>query len=108
MSSFTLTKEVYGALVEHQQTGTTGWSLEPGCWWEVLGTLLHEQLHFWQKLNGRPSKPGPGNYHNVQYRDRARRLGLDVSSRGVNEAYDPEGPFMKLLVETGVVSPSVL
>ena len=80
--------------------------LETGDWWQVLGTLLHEQLHFWQQLNARPSKPGPGNYHNVQYRDKARHLGLSVSSRGVNEGYDPEGPFLKLLAEKGVVDPA--
>jgi hypothetical protein len=79
--------------------------LETGAWWEVLATLLHEQLHFWQQLNGNPPKPGPGNYHNVQYQAKAHRLGLVVSSRGVDEDYLADGPFLELLREKGVHVP---
>lgn len=71
--------------------------LETGAWWEVLATLLHEQLHFWQQLNGKPPRPGPGNYHNVQYQAKAAALGLVVSNRGVNEDYLVDGPFLQLL-----------
>jgi hypothetical protein len=81
--------------------------LRTGSWWEVLATLLHEQLHFWQQLHGQPAKPGPGNYHNVQYRNKARGLGLMVSDRGVNEGYDPDGTFLCLLRDRGVDVPSV-
>lgn len=77
-------------------------------WWEVLATLFHEQLHFWQQLHGKPSKPGPGNYHNVQYRKKAGDLGVFVSDRGVNEGYDPDGPFLSLLRERGVELPTIL
>jgi hypothetical protein len=81
--------------------------LQSGAWWQVLATLLHEQLHFWQQLNGRPSRPGRGNYHNVEYRERAARLGLVVSSRGVNEHYLAESPFLMLLKEKGVDIPAL-
>ena len=40
-----------------------------GEWWRVLGTLLHEHLHLWQQVHG---KPGKNNYHNVQFQ-RAQR-----------------------------------
>jgi hypothetical protein len=80
--------------------------LEVGGWWQVLATLLHEQLHFWQQLNGSPPKPGPGNYHNVQYQAKAAALGLVVSSRGVNEDYLSDGPFLQLLREKGVGVPA--
>lgn len=80
--------------------------LETGGWWQVLGTLLHEQLHFWQQLNGGPPKPGPGNYHNVQYQGKALGLGLVVSRRGVNEGYLEDGPFLRLLREKGVRVPA--
>jgi hypothetical protein len=85
--------------------GHLTYRLETGAWWEVLATLLHEQLHFWQQLNGKPSKPGPGNYHNVQYQAKARGLGLVVSSRGVNEDYIADSPFLQLLWEKGVRVP---
>jgi hypothetical protein len=79
-----------------------------GNWWQVLGTELHEQLHFWQQLHGKPAKPGPGNYHNVQYRAKARECGLIVSQRGVTEGYVEDGPFLQLLRERGVEVPQVL
>lgn len=82
--------------------------LETGSWWEVLATLLHEQLHFWQQLNGKPPKPGPGNYHNIQYRGKAERLGLIISDRGVNEDYVADGPFLRLLEEKGVEVPKIM
>ncbi len=82
--------------------------LSNGEWWQVLGTLIHEQLHFWQKVHGKAAKPGPGNYHNVQYREKAKRCGLFISDRGVNEGYDPDGPFLTLLRERGIELPKIL
>lgn len=82
--------------------------LKIGEWREVLGTLLHEQFHFWQKVHGKPSKPGPGNYHNVQYRAKAETAGLIVNDRGMNEGYVEDGAFLTLLRERGVEVPKVL
>lgn len=76
-------------------------------WWQVLATLLHEQLHFWQQLRGSPPKPGPGNYHNAQYQAKAEGLGLLVSNRGVHQGYDTDGPFWTLLQERGVRVPGI-
>jgi hypothetical protein len=67
--------------------------------WNVLGTLLHELLHGWQQAHGRP---GCRNYHNKQFRVKARQYGLIVDSRGYTE-YEPESPFFRLLERYGVV-----
>jgi hypothetical protein len=70
-------------------------------WWKVLGTLLHEELHLWQQLWGRPGK---NNYHNVQYQAKAAPLGLIVDARGYT-SYAAESPFKDLLREYGVKVP---
>ena len=46
---------------------------------EQLETLLHEMLHEWQSLYG---KPGRGNYHNREFCQKARLYGLIVNQRG--------------------------
>jgi hypothetical protein len=74
-----------------------------GAWWRVLGTLLHEHLHLWQQIHG---KPGRNNYHNVQYQKHAAGFGLIVTGEGYTQ-YAPESPFMDLLREHGIVVPAV-
>jgi hypothetical protein len=61
--------------------------------WAVLGTLLHELLHAWQEVHGRPSG---GNHHNTEFRQKASELGLIIDKRGVT-AYAAECPFKELL-----------
>ena len=46
---------------------------------KVLSTLAHEMVHLWQQHNG---KPGRGGYHNKQWGDEMRRIGLEPSSTG--------------------------
>jgi hypothetical protein len=58
----------------------------------LLATLLHELLHQWQEVHGRPSKR---NHHNNEFRKKARSLGLVVNSRG--ETHITPGPFTDLL-----------
>lgn len=67
--------------------------------WQVYGTLLHELLHSWQQRHGRP---GRRNYHNREFRDAARRLGLQVSPAGVTEYPAGDTPFARLLLQHGV------
>ncbi len=55
---------------------------------DVLGTLLHELLHAWQQAHGRP---GRRNYHNKEFREKARGLDLVVDERGYTK-YLPEQP----------------
>jgi hypothetical protein len=72
-------------------------------WCHVLETLLHELLHAWQEYHG---KAGRRNYHNHEFRDKARRLGLIVDSRGVS-TYAESGPFRELLLSHGVIVPEL-
>ncbi len=46
---------------------------------EVLSTLLHEMVHLWQVHHG---KPGRGRYHNRQWADKMKILGLQPSDTG--------------------------
>lgn len=69
--------------------------LSPEEWYDVLGTLLHEQLHAWQEEHGKPSKR---NYHNRQFQRKAAELGLIVSPQGYQQYETPEhSPFFSLL-----------
>lgn len=71
--------------------------------WKVLGTLLHELLHGWQQAFG---KPGRGNYHNKEFRDKAASYGLVVDSRGVTQ-YRPQSLFFELLERHGIRPPEL-
>ena len=71
--------------------------------WQVLGTLLHELVHAWQEVHG---KPGKGNYHNRQFRDKARSLGLIVNQRG-HTHYDAESPFFRCLATYEIDVPTI-
>jgi hypothetical protein len=73
-------------------------SIERREFWRVLRTELHELTHAWQDEHG---APGRGNYHNAEFRTKARECGLIVDSRGYTE-HDPEGPFWRLIQKHGV------
>jgi hypothetical protein len=64
---------------------------------ERLLTLFHELLHQWQDLHGRP---GTRNYHNTEFRFKAKEYGLLVDSRGITRV-EP-GPFTELIASYGV------
>lgn len=64
----------------------------------ILGTLLHEMLHAWQQEYG---KPGKGNYHNAEFRNKARGLGLIIDADGVT-SYATDSPFKELLASYGI------
>ena len=67
---------------------------------ETLSTLVHEMVHLWQHHFG---KPGRGKYHNREWADRMKSLGLQPSNTGApggKETGDtmshyivPAGPF---------------
>ena len=65
---------------------------------EVLSTLLHEQLHAWQGLYGRPGK---NNYHNRAYRNKAQLYGLVVDERGHTIGIE-RGRFTELLSQHNI------
>lgn len=70
-------------------------------WLDVLDTLLHECLHFWEacERQRRGREEPSGNYHTVVFRKKAESLGLLVDKRGVSLGNVPDSPFMKLLEE---------
>lgn len=65
---------------------------------QILGTLLHESLHAWQQEHG---KPGKGNYHNSEFRKKAKELGLIIDADGIT-TYSVESPFKTLLAQYGI------
>jgi alkylated DNA repair dioxygenase AlkB len=72
-------------------------------WHDVIGTLFHEMLHVWQQAYG---KPGRGNYHNKEFRDKAAAFGLVIDETGV-QTYAADSPFLKLLESKGVQVPAM-
>ena len=78
--------------------------LENDEYWQVLGTLLHELLHAEQEDAG---KPGRRNYHNRQFRERAREFGLLADERGCQQYAHPPTPFLDLLDKYGVKRPAL-
>ena len=65
--------------------------------WDVLATLLHEMVHLWQQQF---AKPGRGNYHNREFVEKARRVGLHCE-RGRGCHHGVTDPFISLLREYG-------
>ena len=67
---------------------------------EVLATLAHEMAHLWQHHHG---KSGRGRYHNRQWADRMKDIGLQATATGeeggqetgdaVHHYIIPDGPF---------------
>jgi hypothetical protein len=46
---------------------------------EAAGTFVHEMCHHWQSCHG---KPGRGRYHNLQFAQKMREVGLEPSDTG--------------------------
>ena len=65
---------------------------------QILGVLLHELLHGWQELYG---KPGKRNYHNREYVKKAEKLGLLVDEKGYM-TYSSTSVFLDLLKLHGI------
>jgi hypothetical protein len=69
---------------------------------EILSTLIHEMVHVWQHHCG---KPGRGGYHNSEWAEKMRSLGLQASNtgkeggKGTGDAMDhyvlPDGLFAR-------------
>ncbi len=73
--------------------------------WRLLGTLLHELLHAEQEQSG---KPGQNNYHNKEYRERAKSFGLIVDTWG-HMIYAPAPtPFWDIIEKYGNEIPDTL
>jgi hypothetical protein len=83
--------------LRHEITLNTRYRNRPAGKW--LETLLHELLHEWQDLHGEPSRAGA--YHNKEFREKARTLGLLIDASG-RSAGVVEGRFTVLLARAGV------
>jgi hypothetical protein len=70
--------------------------------WEVLGTLLHEMLHAWQAVHGKPTNRW---HHNAEFRAKARELGLNIDAKGVT-GYAADSLFKDLLRGFGINVPA--
>jgi len=71
--------------------------------WQILGTLLHELVHAWQEIYG---KPGKHNYHNKQFQEKAREFGLVINTKGQTQ-YEPNSLFFAVLQKYGVETPAI-
>ena len=80
---------------------------------EVLATLAHEMVHLWQHHFG---KPGRGRYHNKEWAEKMRSIGLQPTSTGKDDGAEtgdvmghmivPDGPFdrtVRKLLARGLV-----
>jgi predicted SprT family Zn-dependent metalloprotease len=67
---------------------------------DVLATLAHEMAHLWQHHHG---KPGRGRYHNREWAERMKAIGLQPTTTGEEGGQEigdavyhyviPDGPF---------------
>ena len=67
----------------------------------TLVTLLHEAIHLWQEEFGKKKgKRNRNNYHNAEFRTKAKHIGIPCSNYGVTLCY--QDPFISFLRDHGV------
>lgn len=66
---------------------------------DILDTLLHEMLHQWQDMYG---KPGRSNYHNNEFIEKALSIGISSDSWGHSLGIVKDGLFEKMLIKYGI------
>lgn len=65
---------------------------------DALSVLVHEQLHVWQQHHG---QPGRGRYHNRQFAEASKRLGLHPSDTGEPGGKETGDAMSHYIVEGG-------
>lgn len=65
---------------------------------ETLSTLLHEMVHLWQTYFG---KPGRGNYHNREWAEKMKHVGLYPSQTGEPGGKETGEPMTHYILEDG-------
>jgi hypothetical protein len=68
---------------------------------DILSILLHEQIHLWQQEFGKKKGKNPhNNYHNKEFRLKAKLLGIPSNESGMTLYY--QNPFLSFLRDHGV------
>ena len=68
---------------------------------DTLATLLHEMTHQWQQEFGKKgTKRRTSSYHNVEFRDMTKSMGIPSNESGATLSY--QNPFLLLLKNHGV------
>ena len=65
---------------------------------EVLATLAHEMVHLWQHHFG---KPGRGRYHNKEWAEKMRSIGLQPTSTGKDDGAETGDVMGHFIVADG-------
>lgn len=65
---------------------------------EVLATLVHEMVHLWQHHKG---EPGRGRYHNREWADKMKELGLQPTDNGGEDGKETGESVSHLIVQGG-------
>ena len=65
---------------------------------EILGTLVHEMVHLWQHHHG---QPGRGRYHNRQWADKMKELGLHPTDDGTADGKETGEAVGHLIIAAG-------
>ncbi len=65
---------------------------------EVLATLAHEMVHLWQHHFG---KPGRGRYHNKEWAEKMRSIGLQPTSTGKDDGAETGDVMGHMIVADG-------
>jgi len=65
---------------------------------EVLATLAHEMVHLWQHHFG---KPGRGRYHNKEWAEKMRSIGLQPTSTGNDDGAETGDVMGHIIVADG-------
>ena len=73
----------------------------------IMGTLMHEMVHYYCQLNGIADVSQNGRYHNRKFKEEAEKRGLIISQGkyiGWSKT-EPSGEFKNVLKEHGIEKP---
>ncbi|MGH7154814.1 MAG: SprT-like domain-containing protein [Acetobacteraceae bacterium] len=71
---------------------------------EVLATLAHEMVHLWQHHFG---KPGRGRYHNIEWAEKMKSIGLQPTSTGKEGGAEIGDVMAHMIVPDGLFDRAV-
>jgi len=72
---------------------------------ETLSTLVHEMVHLWQHHHG---QPGRGGYHNRQWANRMKQLGLHPSDTGQVGGKETGDRMSHYIVDDGLFAKAMI